>query len=141
MTRFQRISQQHPGITSPRLSCRRWADTGRGYAAEGALSSPPAPIAGFAGGGQDPPSAPSLTRSEPESGTDFTTQAPDGPAAPGVLSFHFRARVYGIMDGAVYLSGRTGEDDASAVSVMIPLDGPRPQLGDEVRVKLRVVRS
>ena len=45
------------------------------------------------------------------------------------------------MDGAVYLSGRTGEDDASAVSVMIPLDGPRPQLGDEVRVKLRVVRS
>ena len=45
------------------------------------------------------------------------------------------------MDGAVYLSGRTGEADASAVSVMIPLDGKSPKVGDTVRVELRVVRS
>ena len=52
----------------------------------------------------------------------------------------FTARVYGIMDGAVYLSGRTGPDDESAVSVMVPLAvlGRRPELGEEMPVTVRI---
>lgn len=52
----------------------------------------------------------------------------------------FPARVYGIMGGAAYLSGRTAEDDDSAVSIMVPLAvlERRPELGERIPVSIRI---
>ena len=51
----------------------------------------------------------------------------------------FPARVYGILDGA-YLSGRVGEDEVPATSVMVPLGllERRPELGEEIPVSVVV---
>ena len=49
----------------------------------------------------------------------------------------FPARVYGIVDGAAYLSGCVGDD---AASLMVPLScfARRPELGEEMAVSVRI---
>ena len=53
------------------------------------------------------------------------------------VSLAFRARVYGIMDGAVYLSGRITE---GAVSFVVPFAvlERRPELGEEIPLSVRI---
>jgi hypothetical protein len=55
-------------------------------------------------------------------------------------SLAFTARVYGIAHGAVYLSGRTDEDEESAVSLMVPHScfARLPDLGEDFPVTVRI---
>jgi hypothetical protein len=52
----------------------------------------------------------------------------------------FTARVYAIADGAVFMSGGTGEDVESVVSLMVPHSffARRPELGEEFPVTVRI---
>ncbi len=95
------------------------------------------------------PGTPEIAASYGEPGAgqgaaDRLNQARTGPEArsgDGVLAdFTFRARVIGLIDGALYLSGRTGEPLESAAALMLPLGGAEPwaEVGDEVTVQAEV---
>jgi hypothetical protein len=55
-------------------------------------------------------------------------------------SLAFTARVYGIMDYVVYLSGCVGPEIDSAVSLMVPIAvlGRRPEIGERLPVTVTV---
>ena len=59
------------------------------------------------------------------------------PKRAPLADFRFPARVYGIIEGAAYLSGCVGDD---AASLMVPLScfARRPELGEEMAVSVVV---